>query len=209
MDTPAEAELSKCSRLLAQCVQIENGSFTILRRSESAAEVSGSRMKRLAHQIEALVEKDESLLRLSREMDRIRRAAAAELHTVCRDFVNSLNRLMSKTELLVDPEQFTEANFQDDGLNLIQISVRGRILQVAYSATPELLSTEDFRIPYTLAGSVRAFNQDLLNKDLIEEQLVFYTVEGDRKMWRFFDPRTYRSAAFDQEYLVSVMEQLI
>jgi hypothetical protein len=60
-----------------------------------------------------------------------------------------------------------------------------------------------------LAGSVRAFNQDLLSKDLIEEQLVFYTVEGDRKMWRFFDPRTYRSATFDQEYLVSVMEQLI
>ena len=56
---------------------------------------------------------------------------------------------------------------------------------------------------------MRAFNQDLLNKDLIEEQLVFYTVEGGRKMWRFFDPRTYRSATFDQEYLISVMEQLI
>jgi hypothetical protein len=80
---------------------------------------------------------------------------------------------------------------------------------VAYSSTPELVSTEDFRIPYTLAGSVRAFNQELLNKDLIEEQLVFYTVERDRKMWRFFDPRTYRSGTLDQEYLVSVMEQSI
>lgn len=180
-----------------------------MRRSESAAEVSGSRMKRLAHDIEALAEKDESLLRRSREMELVRRAAATELHTVCRDFVNSLNRLMSKTELILDPPQFSEAAFQDEAINLIQISVRGRILQVAYATTPELLSTEDFRIPYTLAGSVRAFNQDLLNKDLIEEQLIFYTVEGDRKMWRFFDPRTYRSATFDQEYLVSVMEQLI
>jgi len=180
-----------------------------LRRSESAAEVSGSRMKRLAHDIEALAEKDEGLLRRSREMEQVRRAAATELHTICRDFVNSLNRLMAKPELVLDPPQFSEAVFQDEAINLIQIGVRGRILQVAYAATPELLSTEDFRIPYTLAGSVRAFNQELLSKDLIEEQLLFYTVEGDRKMWRFFDPRTYRSATFDQEYLVSLMEQLI
>ena len=55
------------------------------------------------------------------------------------------------------------------------------------------MSTEDFRVPYTLEGSVRAFNQDLLNKDLIEEQLVFYTIEKTRSLWRFFDPRTYRS----------------
>jgi len=180
-----------------------------LRRSENSAEISGSRMKRLAQSIEALAEKDEGFLRLSRQMDQMRRAAASELHTICRDFVNSLNRLMSKGELVLDPDQFSEAAFQEDALNLIQISVRGRILQVAYSCTPELVSTEDFRIPYTLAGSVRAFNQELLNKDLIEEQLVFYTVERNRKMWRFFDPRTYRSGTLDQEYLVSVMEQLI
>jgi hypothetical protein len=166
-------------------------------------------MKRLAQSIEALAEKDEQLLRRSRQMNQVRRGAASELHTICRDFVNSLNRLMSKTELLLDPAEFSEAAFQEDATNLVQISVRGRILQVAYSATQELVSTEDFRVPYTLAGSVRAFNQELLNKDLIEEQLVFYTVEGDRKMWRFFDPRTYRSGTFDQEYLVSVMEQLI
>jgi len=180
-----------------------------LRRSENVAEVSGGRMKRLAQGIEALVEKDEGLLRLARQMDQVRRAAACDLHMICRDFVNSLNRLMSKTEMLLDPAEFAETSFQEDGTNLIQISVRGRILQVGYAATQELLSTEDFRVPYTLAGSLRAFNQDLLTKDLIEEQLVFYTVEGDRKMWRFFDARTYRSGSFDQEFLVSVLEQLI
>ena len=180
-----------------------------MRRSENPAEVPGGRMKRLAQSIEALAQKDEGFLRLSRQMEQVRRAAAGELHTICRDFVNSLNRLMSKGELLLDPDQFSEAAFRDDAVNLIQISVRGRILQMAYSVTPELVSTEDFRVPYTLAGSVRAFNQDLLNKDLIEEQLIFYTVERARKMWRFFDPRTYRSGTLDQEYLVSVMEQLI
>ena len=42
---------------------------------------------------------------------------------------------------------------------------------MAFRATPELVSTEDFRVPYTLEGTVRAFNQELLDKDLIEEQL--------------------------------------
>lgn len=180
-----------------------------MRRSENATEVPGGRMKRLAQSIEALAEKDEGYRQLSRQTDQVRRMAATELHTIFRDFVNCLNRLMSKGELMLDPEQFSETSFQPDAVNLIQISVRGRILQVAFSATPDLVSTEDFRIPYTLAGSVRAFNQELLNKDLIEEQLVFYTVEKDRNMWRFFDPRTYRSGTLDQEYLVSVMEQLI
>ena len=139
----------------------------------------------------------------------MRRAAASELYAICRDFVNSLNRLMAKGELMLDPEEFSDSSFQEDAVNLLQISVRGRILQVAYSATPELVSTEDFRVPYTLAGAVRAFNQELLDKEIIEEQLVFYTVEKDRRMWRYFDPRTYRSGTLDQEYLVSVMEQLI
>jgi hypothetical protein len=178
-------------------------------RSENAAEVSGGRMKRLAESIEALAEKDEGYRRLSRQMEEVRRNAAIELHTICRDFVNCLNRLMAKTELLLDPEHFSEAAYRPDALNLIQISVRGRILQITFTPTPDLVSTEDFRIPYTLAGSVRAFNQELLNKDLIEEQLMFYTVEKNRSMWRYFDPRTYRSGTLDQEYLVSVMEQLI
>ena len=166
-------------------------------------------MKRLAQHLEALAAKDEQMLRRTREMHQVRLAAASDLHTICKEFVQSLNRLLSKTELVLDPAEFTTVSFQDEVTNIIQISVRGRILQVTYTATQELVSTEDFRVPYTLAGSVRAFNQELLNKDLIEEQLVFYTVEGDRRMWRFFDPRTYRSGTFDQDYLISVMEELI
>jgi hypothetical protein len=166
-------------------------------------------MKRLAHSIDALTEKDDGFLRLAREMDELRHTAATELYTICGDFVSTVNRLLAKTELVLDPGQFSLSSFHGDATNLIQISVRGRILQIAFSATGELICTEDFRIPYTLCGSVRAFNQELLEKEVIEEQLVFYTVEKDRKMWRFFDPRTYRSGTFDQEYLVSVMEQLI
>ena len=82
-------------------------------------------------------------------------------------------------------------------------------LQVAFEATPEIVSTEDFRIPYTLAGSVRAFNQELLDKDLIEEQLLFCTLEREGGMWRYFDARTYHSGPFDEDYLVALMEQLV
>jgi hypothetical protein len=173
------------------------------------AEAPAGRLKRLAQSIETLAEKDEGFQRESLEMAQVRRGAANELYKICHDFVNSLNGLMSKGEVVLDPEQFSEAAFQEDAVNLIQISVRGRILQVAFSATPELVSTEEFRIPYTLSGSVRAFNQDLLDKEIIEEQLLFYTVEKNRNLWRYFDPRTYRSGTFDQEYLVSVMEQVI
>ncbi len=39
--------------------------------------------------------------------------------------------------------------------------------------------------------------------------LLFYTVEKDRRMWRYFDPRTYRSGPFDREYLLSLLEQVL
>jgi hypothetical protein len=109
----------------------------------------------------------------------------------------------------LDPPEFREESFRDDLPNLIQINVRGRILQVEFEATPELVSTEDFRVPYTLSGAVRAFNQALLDKDLIEEQLIFYTVEKDKNMWRFFDARTYRSGGLDRDYLIGLMEHLV
>ncbi len=92
---------------------------------------------------------------------------------------------------------------------MIQMNVRGRILQVEFEATPELVSTEDFRIPYTLQGSVRAFSQELLDKDIVEEQLLFFTLEKPAPLWRFFEARTYRSGPFDRDYLTSLMEQLI
>jgi hypothetical protein len=168
-----------------------------------------ARLKKLARAIETLAAKDEIVLRHARDMFALRRAASSDLHAICADFVNSVNRLLENTEVELDPRAFTEDQFQEDATNLIQINVRGRILQVGYRATPELVSTEDFRVPYTLEGTVRAFNQELLDKDLIEEQLIFFTLENEKKMWRYFDARTYRSGPFDQEYLIGLMEQLL
>jgi len=167
------------------------------------------RLKRLAQSIDSLLEKDERLLRRTREVAEMRRAAAADLHSICREFVGSLNRMLEHSAVDLDPPELDSDSFQDDAPNLIQINVRGRILQILFRATDDLVSTEDFRVPYTLEGTVRAFNQELLEKDLIEEQLIFFTLEKHKKMWRFFDARTYRSGPFDMEYLIGLMEQLI
>jgi hypothetical protein len=180
-----------------------------LAHSAKRADGSGSRLKRLASRIDELSRKDEQYQLHAREITALRIRAAAELHAICRHFVDSVNHLAAASELALDPSEFSAEAFRPDDPNLLQISVRGRILQIEYSATGELTSTEDFRVPYTLSGAVRAFNQELLNKELIEEQLLFYTVEKYRRMWRFFDARTYRNGSFDQDYLISLMEQLV
>src|ERR1051326_886074 len=172
-----------------------------VRRPANQERVQENRLKRLAASIEALAQKDAIRQGHARDTVELRRAAAVEIHGVCANFVESVNRLLSRPALTLDPAEFPATAFQEDTMNLIQINARGRILQVSFEATPELVSTEDFRIPYTLAGSVRAFNQELLEKDLIEEQLLFLTVEKQGGLWRFFDARTYRSGAFDQDYL--------
>lgn len=180
-----------------------------MKLTATAANAADARLKKLAANIEALAQKDQLVEQHAREIAATRNAAAAELYAICAEFVNGLNRLLPRPEVMIDPSDAGAATLQEHSRCLIQINVRGRILQIEYEPTAELISTEEFRVPYTLAGSVRAFNQELLEKDLIEEQLIFFTLEKHRRMWRFFDPRTYRSGPFDQEYLVSLMEQLI
>jgi hypothetical protein len=167
------------------------------------------RLERLARNIELLAEKDERCVERVLEMGTLRRAAAAELHAICGEFVEALNGLLAQSLVELDPPEYRPEAFQDDGVNLVQVNVRGRILQVEFHTTQDLLSTEEFRVPYTLEGSVRAFNQELLDKALIEEQLLFYTVEPDRRMWRYFDARTYHTGPFDLGYLLSLMERIV
>ena len=163
----------------------------------------------MAANLDRLADQDEQTLRRERETDLIRRAAAAQLHQVCAKFVADLGNLLERTEVRLDPEVFSGEKYEPEASTLMQIQVRGRILQVTFTATTGLVSTEDFRIPYTLEGSVRAFSQEMLDKELIEEQLLFYTIEDRRNLWRYFCTRTYRSGAFDREYLTSLLEQLI
>jgi hypothetical protein len=169
----------------------------------------GDRLKKLARSLDALAGKDEVRIRRAGEIGSLRRQAAVELHGICGDFVRGLNQLLSEIELEFDPQEYGPDNFHDDGINLFQINARGRILQIRFEATTEPISTEDFRVPYILAGAVRCFNQQLLEQDLIEEQLLFYTIEKSRHFWRFFDGRTYRSGPFGSDYLAGLMEHLV
>jgi hypothetical protein len=180
-----------------------------MKQTAATANSADARFKKLAASIEALAQKDELAEAHAREIADMRDAAAAEIYSICAEFVSGLNRLLPCPEVIIDPADTGPVRLQERSHCLIQISVRGRILQIEYDHTPELVSTEEFRVPYTLAGSVRAFNQELLEKDLIEEQLIFFTLEKHRRMWRFFDPRTYRSGPLDRDYLISLMEQLI
>ena len=182
--------------------------FTV-KRTTDEMQARNARLKKLAHRIDTLADKDEESMRHAREVAAMRRAAASELYAICAEFAAALNRLLERSEVVLDPPEYTSEGFREETANLIQMNVRGRILQVQFHATEELISTEDFRVPYTLEGTVRAFSQELLEKDLIEEQLIFFTVEKQKRMWRFFDARTYRSGPMDQEYLIGLMEQLI
>jgi len=175
----------------------------------SSSRAQKERLKKLAQRIDALAGKDEGVIEKTREIASLRRQAALDLHGICADFVRALNEFLARTGLAFDPEDYHPDSFQEHGIHLFQINARGRILQITFEATEELVSTEDFRVPYILEGAIRCFNQRLLEQDLIEEQLLFYTLEKRRTMWRFFDARTHRSGVFDADYLTSLLEQLV
>jgi hypothetical protein len=168
-----------------------------------------ARLKKLAARIDALAAKDEAAILKARDVARQRREGAAGLHTLCAGFVQALNSLVTKSRVSLDPAAWDPAGFLEDAPNLFQINARGRLIQIEFRATDVLVSTEEFRVPYILEGEVRCFNQDFLDRQSVEEQLLFYCLEKSGAVWRFFDPRTYRSGLFDEAFLVALMEQLV
>jgi len=167
------------------------------------------RLRKLAQAIEALAEKDSILVQKTQEIAALRRQAALELHAICRNFAAEINRHLLRSQVEFDPSDYSAESFDDNRVNLLQINVRGRILQIEFESTPEMISTENFRVPHILEGSIRCFNQESLEQAVIEEQYIYYCLERKRKLWRFFDARTYRSGPFDREYLIALMEQLL
>jgi hypothetical protein len=179
----------------------------LYRRTENRQ--TPSKLQRLAAEIDRLSEKDEELARRARELEVLRVSAAVEIHGACAEFVAGLNRLLERVQLTLDPPEYGAQDYRDDVQTLFQIAVSGRIVEIQFGAASDRLSTEDFRVPYALSGFVRAFSQALLDRNLIEEHLLFYTVERDRAMWRYYDGRTHRTGRFDEEYLISLVQQLL
>jgi len=167
------------------------------------------RLDRLAQAIEAIGGHDQRLIEQSALVERLRAEGGAGLYRLCREFVDELNSRLSQPALVLDPPDWSVENFDEDGSNLYQISLRGRLLQIEFSATEEAYSTEEFRHRYVLRGGVRSFNQKFLDRDTVDEQLIFFCPHDSGAAWHFFDPRTYRTGLVTADYLATELERLL
>jgi hypothetical protein len=167
-------------------------------------------LTKLARELDRLAERDEKVVEEMGRADWARRQGARGLHAICADFTNRLNAAMTRTEMLLIPTQFDPQMYREDAPNLIQMSLRGRIVQIQYEVPEQTVATENFRYPYILEGSVNGFNQTLLERDLIEEQLLFYARKGEKQEhhWYYFEPRTYRWGIVGEAYLTSLLARL-
>jgi hypothetical protein len=170
---------------------------------------SQDRLSRLARAIEGVAEHDQLLIDESAQVDTLRGDGAACLYRTCREFVDQLNAKLSKPVVVLDPPSWNADTFDECGANLLQISLRGRLLQLEFAATDEPYSTEEFRHRYVLRGSVRSFNQNFLEMDKVDEQMIFYCPRDSGAAWHFFDPRTYRTGLLSVDYLASELERLL
>ena len=162
---------------------------------------------RLARQIDA-TRKAERFLVKTDEVASLRRQGAGELHRICAEFVSSVNSNLSEAVLDLSPSAYSPEMFREPGTNLIQISLQGRQMQIAFEATSQLVSTEKFLVPYVLEGEVRAYNQKMLERSEIRSLLLFFCGEQGTAGWRFFDWRTRHTGLVDRELLAKMMEPL-
>jgi hypothetical protein len=162
---------------------------------------------RLARQIDA-ARKAERFLLNADDVATLRRRGACQLHSLCAEFISSVNSRLSHGTLDLSPPAYTPEMFRESGVNLIQIGSHGRQMQIAFEAPPQLVSTEKFLVPYVLEGEVRTYNQKMLERFEIRSQLLFFCLEEDRAVWRFFDWRTRGTGLVDRELLVTLMGRL-
>lgn len=162
---------------------------------------------RLAKQIDA-ARKAERFLVNTEEVAALRRQGACELHRICAEFVSSLNSKLSDSAVELSPPAYAPEMFRESDVNLIQISSQGRAMQITFQATPGLFSTEKFPVPYVLDGEVRTYNQKMLERFEIQSHLLFFCLNEDSAVWRFFDWRGPRTAPVDRDLLASLMKRL-
>jgi len=162
---------------------------------------------KLARRIDA-TSKTEHFLVNADKVGTLRRQGALELHHICADFVSAVNGRLTQTQLELSPPSYCAEAFREAGVNLMQISSQGREMQIAFEAPSQSVSTEKFLIPYVLEGEVRAYNQKMLERSEIRSQRLFFCVEKETAVWRFFDWRTRRTGKLNTDLLASLMEPL-
>ncbi len=165
------------------------------------------RIARLARQIEA-AQKAERPLADPEQLALLRRQGAGELHGICAEFVTSLNSRLGRQAVELAPAEYSPENLRETGANLIQILAEGRLIQIAFEAPAQPVSTEKFLVPYVLEGELRAYNQELLQRFEVRSRLLFYCVEQGRAGWRWFDWRTRKTGPVNGPMLAELMEAL-
>ena len=138
----------------------------------------------------------------------VRRRGACDLHAICAELVSSLNSLLSQASVDLSPPEYAPEMFRESGVNLIQVGSQGRQMQIAFEATPKAVSTEKFLVPYVLEGELRTYNQRMLERFEIRSQMIFYCLEGDKAIWRFFDWRSRQTGPVNLELLLTLMGRL-
>jgi len=167
------------------------------------------RLQALAGRLDALAAADDRRIQQAQQIAGLRRQGAKELHELCRSVVDELNPLLTRFRMELSPADYGDNGFRDPGKNVIQVDLRGRVVQITYEATDAYTSTEQFRIPYIIQGAIRWFNQERLDRDEMGEEWVFYSQERDGWRWYVVDPRSRRFSPFDADHLTSILEQLV
>ncbi|HYL83157.1 MAG TPA: hypothetical protein VE263_02905 [Candidatus Angelobacter sp.] len=161
----------------------------------------------LARRIDA-AKKAEYVATDGEQVAALRRRGACELHSICAEFVSSVNGRLSQAALDLSPSGYTPEMFRESGANLIRIGSQGREMQITFGATAQLFSAEKFPIRYVLEGEVRTFNQSMLERFEIRSQTLFFCLEEDNARWHSFDWRTRRTGPVGTELLVGLMGRL-
>jgi hypothetical protein len=167
------------------------------------------RLRKLARKLDEIPAKDEVRIREARELENRQAEGGANLHGLCRELVDTLNSVLKNMQLDLTPPEFHAESMESSSGALFQINANGRIVQLAIYPPENSLSTEHFRIPYVLRGAMRWFNQEYLERQEIQEQLLFYCLSSDQYSWRYLDPRSRRIGLVDQEFLAEALEQLL
>ncbi len=155
-----------------------------------------------------MIEHDQTLIHQAKEYARLRRRAAAELHAMCLQLVEGINAHLDKPRVELTPAAFSGEDYRDDGANVFQINVSGRIVHLEFHATVTPSCTEKLSTAYILEGAVRAFNQDFLEMSLVPEQPLFCCPKERELLWVWFDTRLQRTSRLDQARLITLLERL-
>jgi hypothetical protein len=170
---------------------------------------SEERLKRLARSLDELAERDRKRIRHEEEMLLLRQAAGAELHRLCQDFVNQVNELVTAVKLDLSPPVWAPETLSYHQPNLFQINVNGRMIQLTFQVTDHLEEQVEIRAPYTLTGAVRWFNQELLDREEVHEDRLYYCIGRTVKGWRYIDSRSQKMGIVNLDYLIGLLEQLV